>query len=80
MLRIALDVLPYGDPSRPMTIAQGFIANDGKSTDEAFGSYDFAFTETGVGLSASGRVERFARAEGALALLQLVEALGVGRR
>ena len=44
MIRITVELLPGGDPSKPQHLGTGYIANDGKG-DGATGHYDASFSK-----------------------------------
>jgi len=62
MLRVRVEVVPFGVESNSREIGQMIIANDGTG-DFSSGNYVFVYSDT-HGEYAEGTVKNFARAEG----------------
>lgn len=71
MLRITVELVPYGDESQASVISQGIIYNDAThSKNESYGNYIGKFTIDGETLTT--RVTNFPRHSRCLSLIQRV--------
>ncbi len=73
MIRVKIEMVPFGDESEAFTIHKGIITNDATGAPTK-GNYDFVLSKRGgLGIYKRGRVEDFARQqEDAWKLLYLV--------
>ena len=62
MIRITIELVPYGDESRRKIIGTGEIVNDGTGT-KAIGNYRYWLSD-GNGVFSKGSVENFPRLSG----------------
>ena len=72
MLRVTVELVPFGDESRAREIGMLLIANDGEGTHESGNyAYVYGYTDRDVPL-ARGTVKKFPRSQGAWALVKKI--------
>jgi hypothetical protein len=72
MLRVTIELVPYGDEEEAQRIATMLIANDGTGNSK-FGNYAYAYNYSDrPGEPESGTVTRYARADGAWKLVKKI--------
>ncbi len=72
MLRVTVELVPFGDESRAKEIGMLLIANDGEGTHESGNyAYVYGYTDRDVPL-ARGTVKKFPRSQGAWALVKKI--------
>ena len=72
MLRVTVELVPFGDESRAREIGMLLIANDGEGTHESGNyAYVYGYTDRDVPL-ARGTIKKFPRNQGAWALIKKI--------
>lgn len=72
MLRVTIELVPFGDESRAREIGMLLLANDGEGTHESGDyAYVYGYTDRDVPL-ARGTVKKFPRSQGAWALVKKI--------
>ncbi len=72
MLRVTIELVPFGDESRAREIGMLLLANDGEGTHESGDyAYIYGYTDRDVPL-ARGTVKKFPRSQGAWALVKKI--------
>jgi len=72
MLRITIELVPFGDESRAREIGVLLLANDGEGTHES-GDYAYVYGYTDRDMPfARGTVKKFSRNQGAWALVRKI--------
>lgn len=69
MLRITVEIVPYGDENMAREIGKGYIINDG-SGDSNKGNYDCTFIETDKNKRTSKKLKDFDRNKGLWTLIR----------
>lgn len=73
MLRVTIELVPYGDEDEKEIIEQMVIANTGTEYDVYLGKYEYAMTDSkGRHPAVYGDVPKHVRAEGAWSLVRKI--------
>jgi hypothetical protein len=72
MIRVTIEVVPFGNEDRARKIGTLLLANDGEGTHET-GNYAYVYGYTDRDASmARGTIKRFSRSQGAWALVRKI--------
>ena len=69
MLRITVELVPFGDESRSKQIGKGYIVNDGTG-DSKTGNYDCTFYELDNDRKREVKIKNFDRSKGFWSLIR----------